>query len=133
RLFWCWTDHPRNRRIHGDTLASRDIDTARSVICRFVRLGWEYAVLSSREILGALRNGHRIRELSIHLKPHFPRLLFRPPRRLPTGRGIHLHRIWDAGGKLADALYSSSNALKIASLSDILHQVHPRRQDIKAR
>ena len=100
----------------GDTLAGSDIDTARSVICRFVRLGRKYAVLPSREILGTLRNGHGIRELSFHLKPYFPRFLFGRPRHLPTGGSIHLHRIWNAGRKLANALYSHANAVTIEML-----------------
>ena len=131
RLLWSWTDNPRNRLFHGDTLAGSDIDTARSVICRFVRLGGEYTLLPSGEILGTLRNGHGIRELSFHLKPYFSGLLFGRPRHLPTGGSIHLHRIWNAGRKLANALYSHANAVKIESLPDKCHWFDSRRCDVK--
>ena len=117
RLLWGRTDHPRTRRFHGNPLAGSDTDTARRVIRRFVRLGGKYTLLPSGEILGTLRNGHRIWELSIHLKPHFSGLLFGRPRHLPTGRGIHLHRIWNAGCKLANALYSRPDAVTIELLS----------------
>ena len=123
RLFWGRTDHPWTRRFHGDPLTGSDTDTARGVIRCFVRLGREYTLLPSSEILGALRNGHRIRELSIHLKPDFSGLLFGRPRHLPTGRGIHLHRVWNAGRKLANAFYSRPNAVKIESLPDKRHRL----------
>jgi hypothetical protein len=87
---------------------------ARGAVCRAVRFGGKHAVLPCGAILGAIRNGDRVRRLSLRLEPGLSGRLFRCIGHLPAAGRICLHRIRDAGYQPDDTLHPRPHAITVS-------------------